>query len=1137
MPPDARFCDACGQQNAVATTAPTPPPSASGPRAYTPPHLAQKILQDRAKLEGERRTVTVLFADAVGSTALGERLDEEAVYDIMRRAVALMLEAVHRYEGTVTQFRGDGVMALFGAPIAHEDAARRAVAAALALQRVLAEYAGEVQRRHGIELQFRVGLNTGPVVVGRISDALDMDYTAIGDTVNLAARMEQLADPGTIFLSEHTERAVRDYVDCEPLGALAVRGKAEPVAAFRALREKSIRTRIEAAAGRGLTPYVGREHELSVLRGYFDQARRGQGQVVFITGEAGMGKSRLLLEFHRGIAEDGVTWLEGQCISFGKNVAYLPVIDILKSAFGIAEGGDEAHIVACVEEHTATWQAEARATASYLKYLLNVDPGDAAVATMDPLERRAGTFDALRALLVEESRHRPLVVVIEDLHWVDEKSEEALTAVMGVIASAPVLLVLTARPGYAHRLGERSFFNRLALGTLPPEESEALVEHVLDAVVLPEQLRQLITGKAEGNPLYIEEVTRSLLETGVLQHVSGSYTLAHEGEPVRVPDTIQEIILARVDRLAEDARRAIQLASVIGREFTVRLLQRISDVQTHLDDALVELRTLELIFETGYLPELAYSFKHALTHDVAYSTLLLERRRILHRLVAAAIEELYQDRLADQYEMLAHHYAEGEEWPKALEYLVKAGDKAAAAYANGNALDFYARALTLCERLGDAGLPTLARVAQRRSMVNVTIGQPTEAVADLNRMHDAARDLGDRRLVARALYLRGSAEVLAHDFEAAEATQRAVLALTNVGPDEIRFDSGAALVSLLVVLGRHGEAQPLLRSVAELATRVTDVEAQVRWARFRASHSSRGGWFDEALAIFEDWHAAAQDVTTFSVRLNYRWQEALARGGTGQYETALAELNDLVTTCERMGEWVNRLRGLNTAGWLYGELQDHQRAMVLNRRSIDGALTRATPDPEIENNARLNLADNLLALGRLDEAEEQFHHVERVVRNPRPQDRHMLWNYSQHLFHSYGELWLARGDLDTALAYADECLDLATSTGRRKNIVKARRLRGQVFLARGDLSTAEQELLTALDLAREVGNPPQLWKTYAALGELRAAQGRAEDARAAYAEALAVIEGVAAGLSDAELRETFLASAHVQGLRQAAMAL
>lgn len=1135
----ARFCDACGlrlTEGAAPAASPTTHPARTAdPRAYTPPHLAQKILRDRAVLEGERRIVTVLSADAVGSTPMGEHLDEEALYTIMQGCFSRMMDAVHRYEGTIAQFLGDGFLALFGAPIAHEDSSRRAVAAALEMQRAIAEYAVGIQQLHGVVVTFRIGLNTGPVVVGRIGDDLSMDYTAIGDTANLAARMQQLAEPGQVYLSEQAHRAVRDYVECEPLGPRSVKGKVEPVAAYRALGEKGQRTRLDVATARGLTPLIGRRHELRVLGSYFERVLQGQGQVVFISGEAGIGKSRLLLEFRRGLEQDQFTWLEGHSISFGKNIAYLPLIDILKQTFAIQEGDDDATIIGRVEQATGGWEQAARATVPYLKYLLNVDPGDPSVVVMDPMVRRAGIFDAFRALLQQESRRQPLVVVMEDLHWIDEMSEEALAAVVDAVAAASVLLIATYRPGYAPSLGERSTASRLHLTELRPEQSAALVEAMLQATKLPPALQQLIASKAEGNPFYIEEVTTVLVESGVLHRSNGDYTLTRPAEQVHIPNTVQEVILSRIDRLERDARDALQLASVIGREFTGQLLARISDGQTSLDASLQELKVLELIFQKAYFPELAYMFKHALTHDVAYSTLLLERRKALHRVVAAAVEELYADRLSEQYETLAYHYTQGEEWVKALEYLEKAGDKATAAYANQDALDFYARALEICTKLGDGALATSATLAQKRGLVNFGIGDVPAALRNFEGILNTARVLRDPHLEGLALVFRGMAESFAHDFEASEATLRAALAIADEeGFDDIRFSASHWLSHTLTAINHHAEARPVLREVEALAPVIDDSHTRAFMSFLGGLIRIWPGRYDEALAIVERWQSAVDASHHMIAIVGNRWVEALACAGKGEYTRALTILQEVISTSERVGEQSARMRSMNTLGWVYSELQDHDRALEWNIRSARAVSEHNAPDPEVESNARVNLGDALLALGRIDEAEEHFRWVEHLVRRPRPEDRCMLWRYAQHLFHSYGELWLLRGDLEQALAYADECLQLAEATESRKNIVKARRLRAQVFLVQDKLVDAEPEVELALQVAREIGNPPQLWKTLVTLGELRQARGRPVDAQQAYRDALAILEAVAASLTDTPLRDTFLGSPHVQHIRHLA---
>ncbi|MDO8615818.1 MAG: adenylate/guanylate cyclase domain-containing protein [Dehalococcoidia bacterium] len=1130
-PADNAFCSGCGRRLAAAREE---APAAPDPLSYTPKHLADKILRDRASLEGERRTVTVLFADAAGFTPLSERLDEEDVYDLMQGCLARMMDAVHHYEGTVVQFTGDGVMALFGAPIAHEDTARRAVAAGLEMQRALEEYARDVHERdRGIECRFRVGLNTGPVVVGKISDDLDMEYTALGDTVNLASRMQELAEPGTVHLTENTYRLARDYFECEPLGALSVKGKSAPVVAYKALREKStVRTRFQAATERGLTPFVGRAQELNVLRGYFQQAQRGQGHVAFVSGEAGLGKSRLLLEFRRSILDEPIRWLEGHCSSYGKRIPYLPISDLIKRNFGVDEGDNDARIIRRVEEGIADWEDAAKATAPYLKYLLNVDPGDPAIVVMDPLVRRAGILDGLRALVLQESRNRLLTVVVEDLHWIDEKSEDALRALVDVVATAPVFMVLTYRPGYAHSLGERTYHSRMSLGHLQAEESATIAERVLQVSALPEPVRQLITSKGEGNPFYIEEVTKSLMESGVLRKSNGSLTVERPIGEISIPDTIQEVILSRIDRLEREARDAIQLASVIGREFTVRLLQRISDVDAKLDDLLGGLKVLELIYEKAYFPELSYMFKHALTHDVAYSTLLLERRKALHRLVAAAIEELYADRLPEHYEALAYHWYEAQDWEKALEYLDKAGDKAAAAYANEDALDYYSRATGVAEKLGGPAIARAAGVAQKRGHLNFDIGEVNVAIEDFEKMRLCAQAVGDRRLEGMALAWRGNMQFWAHDMEAAAESLQEALAIGDEGYGDVTAAAAFWLGTGLTTFGHAGRAEPYLHKADESVPEIGDPDTVSWWAFFGGMREQWRAEFGRALEHFEHWReASAHSLVTM---VGHQWGQAITHCARGEYRQALALLHKVIATCERTGERLFLARALNTVGWVLCELQDHETAIEWDKRSEEAALAIGALDPEVESNARLNAGDSLVALGRLDEAEAYYKMVESVVRNPAPPEHFALWLYSQHFFHSYGELWLARGDHEKALGLADECVKLAESTNRPKNVVKGRRLRGQALTTQGKLDEAETEIDVALGIAKEIGNPPQLWKTYLALGDLRRAQKRPRLARKAYRAALAVIEGVAAGLTDESLRQTFLGSAHVQAVRRAA---
>jgi tetratricopeptide (TPR) repeat protein len=643
-------------------------------------------------------------------------------------------------------------------------------------------------------------------------------------------------------------------------------------------------------------------------------------------------------------------------------------------------------------------------------------------------------------------------------------------------------------------------------------------------------VQRLIEARAEGNPFYIEEVTRSLLEEGLLARTNGGYCLQRRLDTIHIPGTIEEVILSRIDRLEPPARGALQFASVIGREFTARLLRRVSDLEAQLDQILAELGALELIREKARLPELAYTFKHALTQDVTYSTLLQERRRALHRVVAAAIEELYPDRLPEQYETLAHHYSEGEQWEKALEYLVKAGQKAAQAFANQGALDYYARALEVCERLGDAQFATFADVGHRRAFVNFGIGRFPEAADDMDRVVDASRRMGDCRLEGLALAQRSLCELYNHQYETAERTLQRALALAQEGgfPD-VRAQASVFLTTLYVFTNRHPDAEPLAAFVRGHAAELKDPFAKAFWAMFNSRLELWAGRPDLALALADE----AREVSApfIYTRLNSRWNEAHTRATRGEYEAALRILDQTMTACRRVGDVVVLVRCLNTVGYVYGELQDFERAMEWNLQGIEQAQAIHAPVPEVEMNAVLNLAENLLAVGRLDEAEERFREVEAVVRHPKPGQDWMRWRYTQRFLHSFGEDLLARGDVDEALRHADECLAMAEHSRSHKNIAKARRLRGQALVVQGRLKRAQEDLAIAVRMAAEVGSPPQIWKSHGALAELRTAQGDAEAARRAYADALAVIDAVAAGLTDARLRASLLGSDEAERIR------
>ena len=1116
-PPGNRFCHDCGGALSAERTS----DRFASPQTYTPKHLAEKILTTGSALAGERKQVTVLFVDVAGFTSLSERLDPEEVHRLMSRAFDLMLAEVHRYEGTVNQFLGDGIMALFGAPIAHEDHARRAVHAALGVARALEGLQGELQPR-GISFQVRQGLNTGLVVVGSIGSDLRMDYTAVGDTTNVAARLQQASGPGRVTISEATHRLARGYFDTQPLGPIHVKGKAEPVAAWEVRAARETVTRLEVEAARGLTPFVGRGQELDALLGAFAQAQAGQGRVALVTGEAGIGKSRLLLELRRHIG-DGADWREGHCLSFGKAMAFHPLVDLLRRQFEIEDSDGEAAIVSKIERGIARTGAEEAPIAPYLRALLSVDPGNADVRGMGPAQRRGEMFEALRRLIGQAAQTRPQVLVIEDLHWADSATEEFLKGLIDSVPALRALVVLTYRPGYASPFGERSYVTRVVPTALSAADSARMAAAVLAADDLPAEVQSLVAARAEGNPFYVEELIKSLEETGALRRREGSYEIAGSVAVGAVPGTIHDLIAARIDRLDEAPKRTLQLASVIGREFTRRLVDRLAEVRERAGELLRELTALELIFERRIYPELAYMFKHALTQDVAYGSLLVQRRRELHGLVGRAIEELYADRLAEHYEMLAHHFLVAEDWERALDYLLKASEKAATAFGLRQALELLGQALEVAPRLGDR-VPATTRLAIHRTRADhyFAIGDFARSRLEAEALVELARRVEDRPAEAGGLVQVASALQWLEDFPASlERARDAIDLAQTVGATGPL--SGGYMVRGYVeaVSGKLDAAQVDLERAVELARRSGDPDRQGLALHLLGLRRSWQAQYRESVDMSEEALLLAREHHLVSLIIRALWTKGVASTELGEYQAALASLEEALTLAEKIGDDAYMTRCLNTLGWLRIEGGDFGRGVELserayhltNRSSRGGHATGAERRAFIRNNE----ADALLAQGDLPGADEALAESLHTVQHP-PPSRWMTWRYTTHCYVSLGELALRRGDPERARRLADQSLETGVPTSSRKYESWAWRLKGEAATALRHWDEAETALRRAHVIAEAIRRPRGIWPASIALGRLDAARGRRDDALRHFRAARALIATLRAGVQDAGLR-------------------
>jgi predicted ATPase/class 3 adenylate cyclase len=741
----AKFCPECAYPVGGASAG---RPRFGSPGAYTPRHLAEKILTSRRSLEGERKQVTVLIADLKDSLELIADRDPEEARKLLDPVLEHMMGAVHRYEGTVNHVMGDGIMALFGAPLAHEDHAVRACYAALKMQEAVKRYADEVFRSHGVLVQIRVGLNSGEVVVRGIGSDLHMDYLALGQTTYLAARMEQLAAPGTVLLAPMTLQLAEGYVHVTSRGPVAVRGLPAPIEVYEVVGPGAVRSRLHAAAARGLTRFVGRGREIDHLRQALEQAQAGHGQAVAVVGEPGVGKSRLYWEFTRSHRVQGWRALEGGSVSYGKTMAYLPVIDLLKAYFQI-EGRDETRTIReKVIGKVLSLDRALEPALSALLALLEVPVQDPAWERLDPAQRRRRTLEAVTGLLLRESQVQPLLLLVEDLHWIDAETEALLDGLVAGLRTARVLLLLNYRPEYRHAWESQSHYRELRIDPLPAESAEDLLTGLLGTASSLESLKRTLIARTEGNPLFLEESVQALVETKALVGERGAYRLAHDATAVQVPTTVQAILAARIDRLSPEDKRLLQAASVIGTDVPFALLLAVAELgEEDLRHALGHLQAAEFLYEARLFPDLEYTFKHALTHEVTYGGLLQERRRDLHARLVGAIETLHRDRLGEQVERLAHHALRGEVWEKAVPYLRQAGLKAAGRSALPEAREWFEQALGVLATLPE-GPSTLEPGFDIRLELRPLLGQLGEYRRVMERLREAeaiAETLDDDR--------------------------------------------------------------------------------------------------------------------------------------------------------------------------------------------------------------------------------------------------------------------------------------------------------------------------------------------------------------------------------------------------------
>jgi class 3 adenylate cyclase len=692
--PNEKFCGECGAPLQIAAGATNP--EASAVRDDPAPTLT---VVD-APPEGERKTITALFADIKGSTELMRELDPEEARAIIDPVLQLMMDAVHRYGGYVAQSTGDGIFAMFGAPVAHEDHPQRALHAGLTIQQELQDYRERLKKQARPPLEARIGVNTGEVVLRTVNTGGHTEYSPVGHTTNLAARMQTVAPAGGIVITEESRRLVEGYFSLRPLGPTEIKGIDEPVNVYEVIGPGPLRGHFELAAQRGLTRFVGREHELAELQRALQFAIGGQGQIVAVLADAGTGKSRLFHEFKATLPE-GCKLLEAYSVSHGKASAWLPVLELLHGYFGIENEDDPASRRNKVGAKLTLLDPALGEVALYLLGLLGIQEDPDPLAQMDAAIRRQRTLEAIKRIVLREALEHPVVLIFEDLHWIDGETQAFLDLLTDAIANARILVLVNYRPEYHHEWANKSCYSQLRLGALDAQSANEMLAALLTDNAELRPLKRMILERTGGNPFFIEEMVQALFDDGTLAR-NGTIRIQQPLSQLRLPPTVQAILSSRIDRLAGDQKQLLQTLSVIGRESPRALIRQLASYpEAQLDRMLAHLQGTEFIYEQPAPAGMQYIFKHALTQEVAYNSVLTARRKSLHERAAVAIEQIYASGLEDHLSELARHYSLSDNALTAVEYLERAAQQAIKRSANADAVTSLATALDLLQKLPD----------------------------------------------------------------------------------------------------------------------------------------------------------------------------------------------------------------------------------------------------------------------------------------------------------------------------------------------------------------------------------------------------------------------------------------------------
>ena len=1076
-PPGQRFCNECGAKldsgvsdpsaraAADTATAPDEDPSAPALELDVPEHLTRKISDQAGRLAGERKQVTVLFADVMGSMDLAEQIDPERWREIMGRLCQRSADSVHRFEGTVDKFTGDGIMALFGAPIAHEDHAQRACFSALDMSDAIGEYAAELRRTEGINLSVRIGINSGEVVVGSIGDDLSLDYTAVGHTVGLAQRMEALAEPGTAYVTEHTAKLAAGFLELEDLGEFEVKGASAPLRVHVLTGTGSARGRLDLARRRGFSRFVGRVTEMAELEGALERTLADNGEVVGIVGEAGVGKSRLANEFAERCRAQGVEVFEAQCQAHARNIPLLPVLQMMRSYFGIEPGDSDREAREKIAGRLLLLDSSFTDELGLMFDFLAVPDPQRPAPQMNPEARRRRLLDIVRRLVHARGRTEATVNLIEDLHWMDPASEDFLAALIEAVPGSRSLVVTNFRPEYRADWMGRSHYRQLPVSPLGPAALAELFADLLGDDPSLDGLAELIRERTSGNPFFVEEVVRDLEESGALEGERGAYRLVREIDELAVPASVQAILAARIDRLGPDAKAALQAGAAIGPEFRRDLLARVVELDAErLDAALRELVESEFVHEAALYPEPEYEFRHPLSREVAYGSQLAATRSRTHAAIARGVQELEPELLDERAALIAQHYEQAGDPMEAARWHARAGGWAgfndpAAAHRH------WERVRELDDELPKDEEADALRVGARLMIVSTGWRLGAE-VDDVRRVFEEGSEIAERR------------------------GDRAALALLYAG--------------LGITVGTCGGDVAEFTRLAEESVRLAD-EVEDPGLRVAALGTSVYPWylsgrFEDALELADrGLELTAEDpqlgagITVGNPHAFATTFRAAPLMAMGRFEEARRALTEGAELCRRFDReslgWTSSWRAVMSTFWegdlLGPETVAHARQAVEIAETLGDGFSRAV--------AALQLGSAQVRTGEIEEAERSLERCLTLIRERRVG---LEFEGSAHIVLS--RAIAARGDLDRAVARAELGVRLIEDRGSLVYVPFVRRTLAELLLERdqsGDQGRAEDLLDAAESVALEIGARPEqamILRARARLFGLRADRDGAE---------------------------------------------